>query len=356
MTQPVSPKSRMICVHLLQVMQHFFGVKSAGLEQVGGRVGIGDAGPAKPHQAAGTVLKVCGSGIGDELPQPAISGADNRDISGSLLDRLCNGEQPGNAFQRMFFWDRAAFGRQVKGPRDLRVAVIGIAGGAAQQGRACLDQSFGQADGFFRIPAGRTVCRAAEAVWIGVGVEGVEPAGDDHSAAYLGPDGVDDGKQKAAAVFKGAAVFSFPAAGGQQFAQQIPVAGLDVHAVIAAGFRQPCAVYIMFDQPVQIVVADGGSVRRKAEGRIQPRVVLGDDRLSLKPIGTGVAAGMGKLQNVEGMEAMGGSGGFADRVHQPGKAGLVLFGQHHLRGIGPAFGDDGAGFPPKQAGASGGKT
>ena len=197
-----------------------------------------------------------------------------------------------------------AVGRRIQcGPDQMRI-VIGAGRGQVDEAHAELAHDLEQRLGFGEIVFERIVRIAAERIRIrravGFRHAGAERAGHrqrrirlerhgiergkphaDLQPRRFGANALDDLAHEARAVLQAAAVRTGPVDRAEEFVAEIAVAMLDVDEIVTAGLGALGRDDIIVDQPLDLVVADHGPVRRIAEFAIEQRMVIGDDRIRI---------------------------------------------------------------------------
>ncbi len=330
-------------------------VHGARAEDVACEVGIrqrpaseaDDARPAALDQSRGHVWEV--------MPQPRVPAADDHRVRPGLLDVPRDARQARHARQRVLRRLRPARQRPVRRAVHVRVEVR-VARGDVHARHAGLGEPPHQADRLGEVRLRGVVSVHAPAVRMRDGVVHVQSRGHldavADGVAHLG-DRLAEHPRASGIVAAIAAVVAHER--GEQLAQQVAVAALDVDRVEAHLGRQPRRTDERLLQPLKLLVADQRVIRRQRVARVEHGRMVRDDRLRA-PARPAVPTGMGELKNAHGPMPDGlvgrGVGGAQHLAEHPGGGGV----EPELAGIGAAFGDDGARLPPDEARAAGGES
>src|SRR6201999_2013344 len=188
------------------------------------------------------------------------------------------------------------------------------------------------------------------------GVEGAQAHADAEPRRF-GADAFDDLAHKARAVFQAAAIRSRPIDGAQELVAKIAMAMLHVDEIVAACLGALGRDDEVFDQPLDLVVADDGPILRIAELAVEQRVIIGNDGFELGiVIGLAEAARMRELQTDDDIAAVAAHGflvpGDGD-LAQAGDLALALRRHGELLGIGASIRAHRAGLAaPEQLGTA----
>ncbi len=235
--------------------------------------------------------------------------------------------------------------------------VVRIGDGGVDHGDLALDQFDHQALRLGEVGAVDVLAVHGPAVRVGDRV--VEPQAADHRLLLpqLRLDAVNDLEQEADAVLEGSAVLPFAGVAGEDFVDEVAVAGLDVHGVEADLERQRRGPDVLFLELVEVVVGQDRPVGREFLPLVPVGIALGDQRVR-RSLRLGVASGVGQLGHEDRVvvRAVRPARHFAGPLDQAGEPGLALPVQPELAGVRAPLRGHGDRLRPDQTGAAGGES
>ena len=298
---------------------------------------------------AGFQLACCK--VGGELAQIAQAGRDDLELRVGTLDLADTVRHAGNAFERMLLRHiRAAVIRAV----NVRVEVR-VADGNVQQLHAHLPvQDTHQLERLGQVDLGALALAHTPAIRMREAVIHVQAGGDDEIAAGGRLCRCNAAAKQTGAVLERAAEVALTVVCGEQLAVEVAVAALDVHAVKARLLGQRGRYAELVDQAVQILVGQD-AVGCDRPVALEDWVVVRDKRRR-HALRLGVAAGMGRLHDDDGLEAVLPEAGLLHIVNEPLVVVQIVPGQPELARVCAALRRDGYGLGPDQARARAGKA